>query len=99
MALLAAFRVVLSSVRDSFRCSHRRYDAAAHDGMHAPDVIDPTVDFLPGLAGNGTTLEFGIGTGRIAIPLRARGISVDGVDLYRTWWRRCPTGRAASTFR
>jgi len=33
-------------------------DAAAHDGMHAPDVIDPTVDFLAELAGNGAALEF-----------------------------------------
>lgn len=56
-------------------------DAAAHDGMHAPDVVDPTVEFLAELAGNGAALEFGIGTGRIAIPLRARGISVYGLDL------------------
>jgi len=49
--------------------------------MYDPDVIDPTVDFLVELAGNGTALEFGIGTGRIAIPLCARGVPVHGIDI------------------
>jgi SAM-dependent methyltransferase len=39
------------------------------------------VAFLAGLAGPGPALELGIGTGRIALPLAARGIRVDGVDL------------------
>ena len=40
-----------------------------------------TVDFLAGLAGGGTALEFAIGTGRIAIPLTQRGVRVDGIEL------------------
>ena len=39
------------------------------------------VAFLASLAGPGPALELAIGTGRIALPLAARGIRVDGVDL------------------
>jgi SAM-dependent methyltransferase len=49
--------------------------------MFAPHVLDPAVDFLARLAGSGPALEFAIGTGRVAIPLAARGISVTGVEL------------------
>ena len=40
----------------------------------------PAVDFLAGLAGDGRVLELAIGTGRVALPLAARGITVEGVD-------------------
>ncbi len=40
----------------------------------------PTVDVLAELAGGGAVLEFGIGTGRLALPLAARGIPVAGID-------------------
>jgi SAM-dependent methyltransferase len=40
-----------------------------------------TVDFLEHLAGTGTVLELAIGTGRIAVPLAERGVSVTGIDL------------------
>ena len=46
-----------------------------------PDVIEPAVDFLHELAGGGAALELGIGTGRIALPLAARGVRVHGIDL------------------
>ena len=46
-----------------------------------PDVVDPVVDFLAGLAGEGAALELGIGTGRIALPLSQRGVRVQGIDL------------------
>jgi hypothetical protein len=36
---------------------------------------------LAQLAGPGPALELGIGTGRIALPLAARGIRIDGIDL------------------
>ena len=35
---------------------------------------------LAGLAGDGRVLELAIGTGRVALPLAARGITVEGVD-------------------
>src|SRR5205085_11464281 len=40
-----------------------------------------TVTFLEQLAGGGPALELAIGTGRVALPLAARGLRVDGVDL------------------
>jgi SAM-dependent methyltransferase len=57
--------------------------AARYDGgpMFSPEVLDPTVDFLAALAGEGGALEFGIGTGRVALPLAARGVRVHGIDL------------------
>jgi hypothetical protein len=39
------------------------------------------VEFLARLAGNGPALELAIGTGRVALPLAARGIRVDGIDI------------------
>jgi len=55
------------------------YDQDAE--MFDPAVVDPVVDFLVELAGDGAALELGIGTGRIAIPLAERGIRVHGIDL------------------
>jgi SAM-dependent methyltransferase len=57
-----------------------RYDETSTD-MFAPEAVDPAVDFLAELAGEGAALELGIGTGRIALPLAARGIPVHGIDL------------------
>ena len=53
------------------------------DPMFSQEVIYPTVDFLARLAGDGKALEFAIGTGRIALPLKARGVEVHGIDLSR----------------
>src|SRR5688572_23400251 len=39
------------------------------------------VAFLEQMAGRGPVLELGIGAGRIALPLAARGIRVEGVDI------------------
>jgi SAM-dependent methyltransferase len=57
-----------------------RYDESSAD-MFDPAVVDPVVDFLEGLAGDGAALELGIGTGRIALPLARRGVRVHGIDL------------------
>jgi SAM-dependent methyltransferase len=48
--------------------------------FHPPTSTEDTVEFLAGLAGGGPVLELAIGTGRIALPLAARGIKVHGVD-------------------
>jgi SAM-dependent methyltransferase len=45
------------------------------------DVVQAAIDFLANLADGGAVLELGIGTGRIALPLAARGIPVHGIDL------------------
>jgi SAM-dependent methyltransferase len=57
-----------------------RYDADVTERF-APGVLNPTVDFLARLAGSGPALEFAIGTGRVGIPLAARGIPVTGIEL------------------
>jgi SAM-dependent methyltransferase len=59
-----------------------RYDDSSPE-MFDPDVIEPTVEFLAELAGDGRALELGIGTGRIAVPLAQRGVRVDGIDISR----------------
>jgi len=46
-----------------------------------PDVIAMTVEVLAGLAGDGTALEFAVGTGRVALPLAGRGVPVSGIEL------------------
>jgi SAM-dependent methyltransferase len=38
------------------------------------------LDLLAELAGDGRALELGIGTGRVALPLAARGVAVEGID-------------------
>ena len=45
------------------------------------EVVGAAVDLLAELAGGGAALELGIGTGRIALPLAARGVPVHGIDL------------------
>jgi SAM-dependent methyltransferase len=57
-----------------------RYDEEAAD-VFDPALVDPAVDFLVELAGEGAALELGIGTGRIALPLAQRGVRVHGIDL------------------
>ncbi|GIM91784.1 class I SAM-dependent DNA methyltransferase [Paractinoplanes toevensis] len=51
------------------------------EGMFSPEVLDPTVDRLAALAGGGAALEFAAGTGRVALPLAARGVPVTGIEL------------------
>lgn len=46
-----------------------------------PRVVESTVEFLAELSSGGAALELGIGTGRIALPLTARGVRVAGIDL------------------
>jgi hypothetical protein len=54
-----------------------------------PSVLDPIVDLLAGLAGGGPVLEFAVGTGRVALPLSARGIPCTAWGCRRTWRRSC----------
>lgn len=59
--------------------------AAGYDtpgtGMFSPELLGPTIERLADLAGDGRALEFAIGTGRVAVPLRERGVSVSGIEL------------------
>ena len=58
----------------------RGYDETSAE-MFAPAVLDPAVDFLQRVAEGGRALEFAVGTGRVAIPLAARGVPVTGIEL------------------
>ena len=49
--------------------------------MFADDVLEVTVDCLVELGGGGAAMEFAIGTGRVAVPLAARGVPVTGIEL------------------
>lgn len=59
--------------------------ARLYDDRHAERFeraeLAATVDLLAGLAEAGPALEFAIGTGRVALPLAARGVEVRGLDL------------------
>jgi SAM-dependent methyltransferase len=57
-----------------------RYDESAAEWFD-PSVVAPVVDFLVELAGSGTALELGVGTGRIARALVERGVPVHGIEL------------------
>src|SRR5215471_16719832 len=54
--------------------------AAVYDDHHGQMDPGPAVEFLAGLARDGRVLELAIGTGRVALPLAARGIAVEGID-------------------
>jgi SAM-dependent methyltransferase len=66
--------------------------AATYDETTAelfdPALVEQTVDFIAELAGTGRALELGIGTGRIALPLAARGVEVHGIELSRAMTAR-----------
>ncbi len=57
-----------------------RYDESSGDRFD-PTVVGRTVDVLVDLAGDGRALEFAVGTGRVALPLAARGVEVSGIEL------------------
>jgi hypothetical protein len=62
-----------------------RETAEVYDTVYAaeadPALVTPITDLLASLAGAGPVLEFAVGTGRVALPLSARGLSVAGIEL------------------
>ncbi|MDG9685715.1 class I SAM-dependent methyltransferase [Streptomyces sp. DH18] len=57
-----------------------RYDAEEAE-ISSAAALEPTLAFLSRLAGSGRALEFAIGTGRVGVPLRERGVPVAGIEL------------------
>lgn len=57
-----------------------RYDDRL-GAMGSPTVLGPTVDLLADLAAGRAALELAVGTGRVALPLAARGVPVSGIEL------------------
>ena len=64
----------------------RDYDTPG--GANALEVVQPAVDVLVELAGDGPVLELAVGTGRIAVPLAQRGVTVSGIELSRAMAKR-----------
>jgi hypothetical protein len=56
------------------------YDRNVADRF-SDDEVGPAVGLLAELAGDGTAVEFAIGTGRLALPLAAAGVAVMGIDI------------------
>jgi SAM-dependent methyltransferase len=54
--------------------------ADRYDGVHDPGTTEQEVDLIQRLGGGGRVLELAIGTGRVALPLVARGVTVEGVE-------------------
>jgi SAM-dependent methyltransferase len=71
--------VGVTKVRFDEQIAARYDETSAH--MYRVEVLDPAVDFLAELAPEGAALEFGIGTGRVALPLSRRGVRVHGIDI------------------
>jgi SAM-dependent methyltransferase len=79
----------------------RSYDESSAF-MFAPEVLEPTVAFLAERAEGGRVLEFAIGTGRVALPLRERGVDIAGIELsahMARQLRRKPGGDAVAVTR
>ncbi|MFI1868278.1 class I SAM-dependent DNA methyltransferase [Streptomyces jumonjinensis] len=67
---------------DNFRIQGERWDSWApfYDEDVKNQDVSTCVSALADLAGGGTALELGVGNGRIALPLAAKGIPVIGID-------------------
>lgn len=55
-------------------------NADDYDLLHNPGTTDAAVDLLAEFALPGRTLELAIGTGRVALPLAARGCNIEGIE-------------------
>jgi SAM-dependent methyltransferase len=66
----------VAAVYDDYKNDPTRREFGAED-------IKATVEFLAQIAGEGPSLEFGVGTGRIALPLAQRGVRTHGIDMSR----------------
>ena len=74
--------------------------AATYDQVHGgsnSDLVDQTAKLLKDLTNGGAALEFAVGTGRIALPLKGLGVDVSGIELSKAMvaeLRRKETGSA-----
>ena len=66
--------------RDFDPADYGGHFASVYDELYAELSPDDAVRSLADLAGGGDVLELGIGTGRIALPLAATGLLVEGID-------------------
>ncbi|MFD2092477.1 class I SAM-dependent DNA methyltransferase [Blastococcus deserti] len=57
-----------------------RHIAEVYDELHADLSPEAALSVIAGYAAGGAVLELGIGTGRIALPLAAKGLDVEGIE-------------------
>ena len=86
---LAVVNAVSTNMRYPYHDAMEHYGRETY-GERIADVYDEWYSWLPDgeeeaaflaeIAGDGPVLELGIGTGRVALPLAARGIEVHGID-------------------
>lgn len=62
--------------------------ADIYDGLYSGLDTEGAVETLAELAGSGPVLELAIGTGRLALPLAARGLEVHGIDASEAMVRK-----------
>ena len=55
-------------------------NADEYDLLHNPGTTQAAIDLLSEFALPGRTLEFAIGTGRVALPLAERGCNIEGIE-------------------
>lgn len=70
----------LSSIKERFDRFAQVYDLWVNH-EDADPVTQACVDALAEIAGEGSALELGVGTGRVALPLAQRGVKVTGLDI------------------
>jgi len=49
--------------------------------MFDNSVLDPTIELLEDMSEGGRVLEFAVGTGRVALPLKERGVDIHGIEI------------------
>src|SRR4051812_3528330 len=70
-----------TAMRDWDYSSYGQYYANEYDELFSDrEDHEESIRRICDLAAGGPVLEFGIGTGRIALPLAERGIEVQGID-------------------
>lgn len=55
-------------------------NADHYDALHDPGTTEESVALIAELAGKGEILELAIGTGRMALPLKQRGLTISGIE-------------------
>src|SRR5205085_1412484 len=79
VSLMAQYYATNKAATDPRYTLLSRRIAEVYDEQHGY-LDDSGVELLAELARGGRALELGIGTGRVALPLSARGVEVHGID-------------------
>jgi len=72
--------MVASSMPEHDPTAYGSAIADRYDALYGDREPEATIEAVVGLAQGGPVLELGIGTGRVALPLRERGLRVAGIE-------------------